>query len=90
MKAKLLEKGVGFPKTHTLSKLFLLLGEVVGKKEEFERFVKSRSLEFGSMEDAYITARYFPREFKKEEVERLRELLREVERIVGRDSGQGE
>ena len=86
LKAKLLENGVEFPKTHNLSKLFLFFGERVSKKEEFEKFVRDKSLEFASMEDAYITARYFPREFRKEEVERLKKFLEEVEEVVGRDS----
>lgn len=38
LKSKLLEKGVELPKTHTLRKLFLLLGERVEKLNEFKQF----------------------------------------------------
>lgn len=84
LKAKLLERGLEFPKTHTLRKLFLLLGEMLGKLEDFKRFVAEKSLEFASLEDAYITARYFPRDFEREEVERLRKFVKEVEEFVGK------
>lgn len=84
LKAKLLERGLEFPKTHTLRKLFLMLGEILGKLEAFKKFEGERSLEFASLEDAYITARYFSREFEREEVERLRKFVKEVEEFVGK------
>lgn len=84
LKARLLQKGVEFPKTHTLRKLFLLLGEVLGKSEEFKRFEGEKALEFASLEDAYVTARYFPRDFEKEEAEKLLDFSKEVEHLVGR------
>lgn len=84
LKAKLLQKGVEFPKTYTLRKLFLLLGEILKKFEEFKKFENERSLEFASLEDAYITARYFPRDFEKEEVEKLKNFLKEVENLIER------
>jgi HEPN domain-containing protein len=82
LKAKLLENGVEFPKVHTLRKLFLLLGEILEKGEAFKKFTNERALEFASLEDAYITSRYFIREFTKEEAERLRKFSEEVEEFV--------
>lgn len=82
LKANLLKKGIEFPKTRTLRKLFLLLGESLERLEEFKAFVVENSLEFASLEDAYITARYFPREFEKEEVERLKKFVEKVIEIV--------
>lgn len=83
LKAKLLEKGLEFPKTLTLRKLFLMLREILGKPGAFKRFEAEKSLEFASLEDAHITARYFPRDFEREEVERLREFVKEAEEFVG-------
>jgi HEPN domain-containing protein len=83
LKAKLLEKGAEFPKTHTLRKLFLLLGKVLDKSEEFKSFADRKILEFSSLEDSYVTARYFPRDFEKEEAVRLLEFAREVEELIG-------
>jgi len=82
LKAKLLENGIEFPKVRTLRKLFLLLGEILEKGEAFKKFTSERALEFASLEDAYITSRYFIREFTKEEAERLRKFSEEVEEFV--------
>lgn len=84
LKAKLLEKGAEFPKTHTLRKLFLLLGEILRKLNDFKKFGDEKALEFASLEDAYITARYFPRDFEKEEAGKLLVFVKEVEELVGR------
>lgn len=84
LRARLLQKSIEFPKTHTLRKLFLLLGEVLGKIEEFKRFEGEKALEFAGLEDAYVTARYFPRNFEKEEAEKLLDFSKKVEDLVGR------
>jgi len=39
-------------------------------------------LELGILEDAYISSRYLTREFKKEEVEKLRKAVEEVMKHV--------
>ncbi|MEM2882884.1 MAG: hypothetical protein QXL35_06545 [Candidatus Bathyarchaeia archaeon] len=39
-------------------------------------------LELGALEDTYITSIYIAREFRKEEVERLRGVVEEVMRNV--------
>jgi len=83
LKAKLLGLGVDFPKIQGLRRLFRLIGEVSGRVGDFLRFEAEHALEFASLEDAYVTARYFPREFSREEAERLRKFVDEVERFVG-------
>jgi HEPN domain-containing protein len=55
----------------------------LGRGGDFLRFEAERALEFASLEDAYVTSRYFPREFSREEAERLRGFVEEVERFVG-------
>jgi HEPN domain-containing protein len=84
LKGNLLKRGIEFPKTHTLRKLFLLLGESLGKLKEFKKFEEENSLEFASLEDIYVTSRYFPRKFEKGEVERLKKIVEKVEEIVGK------
>lgn len=89
LKARLLEEGIDFPKIHTLRRLFLLLGEALGRSEEFRLFAAENSLEFASLEDAYITARYFPREFEREEVDRLKKFVKEMMELAGGASAHG-
>lgn len=86
LKAKLLELGLDFPKVHGLRKLFLLIGEVLGQLNVFKGFENERSLEFAGLEDAYITSRYFPRDFSRSEAEKLMKFLDEVIEFVGRFS----
>jgi len=47
-------------------------------REFLERFM----LELGMLEDAYITSRYVPREFRREDAERLMAVVEEVIRAV--------
>ena len=65
-----------------MRKLFLLLGQVLDKVDVFKAFENDRSIEFASLEDAYITSRYFPRDFSKGEAERLLKFLDEVTEFV--------
>lgn len=46
--------------------------------------VDKYSLELASIEDAYITSKYIPREFRREEVLRLRGVVDEVIEVVSR------
>jgi HEPN domain-containing protein len=58
------------------------LGEALGRLKEFKDFEEENSLEFASLEDVYVTSRYFPRKFEKSEVERLKKFVEMVEEIV--------
>lgn len=63
-------KAGDFPKTHYLDKLINELAEVYESKDILE-FYQENALQFRCLEDAYITSRYFPREFKKEEIQKM-------------------
>ncbi|MEM2226716.1 MAG: HEPN domain-containing protein [Candidatus Bathyarchaeia archaeon] len=84
LKAKLLERGVEYPRTHSVRKLLEMLSEVggEGQREMARGLLERYLLELGALEDAYITSRYIAREFRKEEVERLRGVVEEVMRNV--------
>jgi len=89
LKAKMLERGVDYPRIHSVRRLLELLSEVVEK--EFSRvlreLVEKYSLELASIEDAYITSRYIPREFRRGEVLRLKRVVDEVVDAVSRIAG---
>ena len=57
---------------------------ILGIKEILSRFI----VELGALEDAYITSRYVPREYTREEFERLRKTVDEVFNIVGGVAGR--
>ncbi|RLI84726.1 MAG: DNA-binding protein [Archaeoglobales archaeon] len=68
VKAKLLDLTGYFEKTHSLRKLLGDLSSVL-KKEEIEKFVNENWNTLRNLEFAYITSRYLPEEFKRDEVE---------------------
>jgi len=59
------------PRVHAIRQLLGILGTALSRSEEVEQFVrKNRSLLI-RLEEAYITSRYVPREYEREEVEEL-------------------
>jgi len=89
LKAKMLERGVDYPRTHNIRRLLEILSEIVEGRFSriLKEFVERYSLELASIEDAYITSRYIPREFRKEEVLRLKKIVDEVVKVVSQVTG---
>ena len=87
LKAALLKLGADYPRTH-IRRLLEVAYRLTGDEEVRE--VASRlSVELSLLEDAYITARYVPKDFTREEVERLKKAVDEVVGVVGRVVDRG-
>ena len=86
LKAKVLERGVDYPRTHSIRRLLEILSEVVEREisNVLRELVDKYSLELASIEDVYITSKYIPREFRREEVLRLKGVVDEVIEVVSR------
>jgi len=83
LKAKLLEEGVLYPRIHSIRRLLRMLAEVSPSRRRYiEKLLEKYAVELGCLEDAYITSRYAPREFEREEVLRLRQVVEEVMKTV--------
>jgi HEPN domain-containing protein len=82
LKGALLKEGVEFPRTHGVRRLLSILAELTGS-DEIKQLLTSYSLELGTLEDAYIVSRYFPRSYTGEEFERLRAAVERVRSVVG-------
>ncbi len=84
LKAKILEKGMDYPRIHSIRRLLELLSEIVEHQHSrtIRNLVNKYSLELASLEDAYIVSRYIPREFRKEEVLKLKKIVDEVMEAV--------
>ena len=81
----LIGKRIGdWPKTHYLSELIPQLAKAYEKKEMLD-YYKQNELFFDSLEDAYFTSRYFPKEFSEslvlELLEKSKEFLKLTEKI---------
>lgn len=83
LKAALLFHGMDPPRTHSIRRLLEYL-YAVSEKPEIREIMERYAVELSLLEDAYITARYVPKEFTRGEVERLLRVVEEVLGIVRR------
>jgi HEPN domain-containing protein len=83
LKATLLRVGADYPRTHSIRRLLELLTEFTGRSE-LRELASRYSVELGALEDAYISSRYIPRIYTKDEFERLRAVVEEVRSNVER------
>jgi HEPN domain-containing protein len=81
IKAKLLEIFGDFPKTHDIRELLLILSRKF-KKNEIENFLKENSEGISLLIDSYITARYFLRDFTKDEVKKLFKIVEKLKKLL--------
>ncbi len=82
LKASLLKTGIDFPRIRSVRRLLEMLHEVTdedGIKEVLRRF----NVELGALEDAYIMSRYVARDYNRKEVERFKEVVEEIMKVVG-------
>ncbi|MCC5994497.1 MAG: HEPN domain-containing protein [Candidatus Aenigmarchaeota archaeon] len=81
LKAKILAKGVEFPKTHEIRKLLDVLSKLEDKalnlSKEEEKVVEL-------LEEAYISSRYLPFSFSEEDVEKAIEFVKKVRDFYGK------
>jgi len=84
LKAKLLEMGVDYPRTHSIRRLLEMLSGILSgeARERVESLLRNYLMELGVLEDAYITSRYVVREYTRDEVERLAKVVEEVIRNI--------
>lgn len=84
LKAKLLENGLDYPRTRSIRRLLELLAEVIGMplSQRINQLIDKYSLELALLEDAYITSRYIPRDFRKDDVLKLKKAVEEVMTVV--------
>lgn len=77
VKAKLLEEGVLYPKTHNVRRLLELLAEI-RNDGALKKMIKDYAVELKLLEEAYIASRYVATEFKKDEVLRVEKVVNKV------------
>ncbi len=81
LKAALLKQGLEYPRIHSIRRLLELIYEVTGK-EEVKNVLQKFLIELALLEDVYITSRYIAREYRKEEVFKIKEAVDEVFMVV--------
>ncbi len=67
-----------YPPTHSLKSLFKMLGETYNKEKELDKVLKNKYQLIGNLEQSYISSRYLPYTYTKEEVFEFQKFLNEV------------
>ncbi|MGC8544297.1 MAG: HEPN domain-containing protein [Vulcanisaeta sp.] len=80
LEAKILEYGAQYPRTHSVRYLLKFLRDIVSsdKKRVVSELLDKYLFELGVLEDAYIGAKYVPREYTRKEAERLIKVVNEI------------
>jgi len=81
IKAKFLELTGYFEKTHSLRQLLSSLSKIF-KEREIKEFLEKNWNIFRDLEFAYISSRYLPEEFRKEDVEKALKLYENLKRLL--------
>lgn len=81
LKAKILSKGIQFPKTHEIEKLIEFLSKI---EKEIKLNEKEKKV-LKNLEQAYISSRYLPFSFSEEEVRDAIELVKKIRDFYGED-----
>jgi len=82
LKYKLFMEIGEFPKTHSIRDLLLELGKASSKKGEVRKFLTANISTIKNLENAYITSRYIPIEFEKEEVNEMLKFVKNFKNFV--------
>jgi len=88
LKAYILKLGADYPRTHSIRRLLDFIYELT-KHNKIKDILQKYSVELALLEDVYITSRYIAREFRQEEVNRLRNVIDEVFKVVGEAVNRG-
>lgn len=75
-----------YPRTHSARTLLGEISRALGSVE-LEEFSRANRARLSALEDAYMMARYFVKEYTREDAEDMIRLVEEVVSIVGRAVG---
>lgn len=78
LKYYLFLKLADFPRTHDLEELLEGIGRVYGKEKEVEEFKQENFSLVADLGQAYITARYLPAEFSKQQIETMQGFVQQL------------
>lgn len=83
LKSILLEVIGDYPRTHSVRRL---LGELcrVLESRELDEFIRVNRVRLSVLEDAYFMARYFVKEYSKEDAEDMIKLVEETMNIINK------
>jgi HEPN domain-containing protein len=81
VKHLIFQKAGDFPKIHYFNTLINTLADIYAA-DPIKNFYKENILQFTSLEDAYLTSRYLPKEFSKEEAAELINFVKDFFKVL--------
>ena len=78
MKSVIFELTGEVPRVHAIRRLMRLLRELYGEPDLFDDFVRENRSLLIRLEEAYISSRYLPREYERDEAEELVDFAEEA------------
>ncbi|MCE4612637.1 MAG: HEPN domain-containing protein [Desulfurococcales archaeon] len=82
LESVILEHTGATPHTHNIRRLLHVVGRLLGFADEVREFVARNRFKLHTLEDAYYSSRYLPKEFTREDASELVGLAREVIGLV--------
>ncbi|MEM1579837.1 MAG: HEPN domain-containing protein [Nitrososphaerota archaeon] len=76
------------PRVHVVRQLINILRDLLGDPDVFDGFVRENRSLLIRLEEAYITSRYMPRKYDREEAEELLDFAEKVIEFVKSIKGQ--
>ena len=87
LKHSLLKTVGDYPRTHSIRRLLGDLNKVL-KSRKLEEFIRANRARLSALEDAYLMARYFIKEYSKEDAEDMVKLVEETLKIIDKAIGE--
>jgi len=88
LKSVILELTGEMPRVHMVRQLMYIIRELTGKRELIDGFVRENRSLFIRLEEAYISSRYMPRVYERDEAEELVRFAGEVIEFVKSVKGE--
>ena len=88
LKHTLLKTVDDYPRTQNVRGLLGELNQAL-KSKELEIFIKAHKTELSALEDAYLMARYFIKEYDKDDASNMIRLVKETIKIINKVIGEG-
>lgn len=77
------------PRVHVVRQLMFVLKDLLGNQSFFDDFVRENRSLFIRLEETYISSRYMPRRYDREEAEELLDFAEKVIKFVNSVKGKG-
>ncbi len=67
-----------FPRTHSIRILLIEIGKVYTKELEIRKLIEENISLIADLEQVYITSRYLPAEFNKNQIEKMKNFVKDT------------